>query len=110
VLGSDAIFVNQQAIQDRTDFETDYRLLLPSGAAKYIHVVGHPVVKASGDVIGLVGTAMDVTEQHEARAALQTAFEQIKAEETELRRMTDAIASHIYVFRPGCFSLASTSP
>ena len=90
----------ERAIRDRTDFEIDYRLLLPNGAAKYIHVVGHPVVNASGDVIELVGTAMDVTEQHEARAALQTAFEQIKAEETELRRMTDAIASYIYVLRP----------
>jgi PAS domain S-box-containing protein len=48
----------------------------------------------------LVGTAMDVTEQHEARAALETAFEQIRAEETELRRMTDAIATFIYVLRP----------
>jgi len=92
--------VIEQAIRDRTDFEADYRLLLPNGAAKHIHVVGHPVVNASGDVIELVGTAMDVTEQHEARAALQTAFEQIKAEETELRRMTDAIATYIYVFRP----------
>jgi PAS domain S-box-containing protein len=92
--------VVEQAIRDRTDFETDYRLLLPNGAAKYIHVVGHPVVNASGDVIELVGTAMDVTEQHEARAALQTAFEQIKADETELRRMTDAIASYICVLRP----------
>jgi len=92
--------VIEQAIQDRTDFEADYRLLLPNGAAKYIHVVGHPVVNATGDVIELVGTAMDVTEQHEARAALQTAFEQLKAEETELRRMTDAIASYIYVLRP----------
>jgi PAS domain S-box-containing protein len=78
--------VVEQAIRDRTDFEIDYRLLLPDGAAKYIHVVGHPVVNGSGDVIELVGTAMDVTEQHEARAALQTAFEQIKAEETKLRR------------------------
>ena len=92
--------VVEQAVRDRTDFKADYRLLLPNGAAKYIHVVGHPVVNASGDVIELVGTAMDVTEQHEARAALQTAFEQIKAEETELRRMTDAVASYIYVFRP----------
>jgi PAS domain S-box-containing protein len=92
--------VVEEAIRDRTDFETDYRLLLPNGAAKYIHVVGHPIVNASGDVIELVGTAMDVTEQHEARAALQTAFEQIKAEETELRRMTDAIASYICVLRP----------
>jgi len=92
--------VVEQAIRDRTDFETDYRLLLPNGATKYIHVVGHPVVNAFGDVIELVGTAMDVTEQHEARAALQTAFEQIKAEETELRRMADAVASYIYVLRP----------
>jgi len=92
--------VVEEAIRDRTDFEIDYRLLLPNGAAKYIHVVGHPVVNASGDVIELVGTAMDVTEQHEARAALQTAFEQIRAEETELRRMTDAIATFIYVLRP----------
>jgi PAS domain S-box-containing protein len=92
--------VVEHAIRDRTDFETDHRLLLPNGAAKYIHVVGHPVVNASGDVIELVGTAMDVTEQHEARAALQSAFEQIKAEETELRQMTDAVAAYIYVLRP----------
>src|SRR6478736_2402545 len=63
--------VVERAIRDRTDFEIDYRLLLPNGAAKCIHVVGHPVVNDSGDVIELVGTAMDVTEQHEARAALQ---------------------------------------
>jgi PAS domain S-box-containing protein len=92
--------VVEQAIRSRTDFEVDYRLLLPNGPAKYIHVVGHPVVNASGDVIELVGTAMDVTEQREARAALQIAFEQIKAEQTELRRMTDAVASYIYVLRP----------
>jgi PAS domain S-box-containing protein len=91
--------VVEQAIRNRTDFQIDYRLLLPNGATKHIHAVGHPVVNASGDVIELVGTAMDVTEQHEAKAALQTAFEQIKAEKTELRRMIDAIASYVYVLR-----------
>src|SRR5229473_1808102 len=63
--------VVEQAIRDRTDFATDYRLLLPDGAAKYIHVVGHPVVNASGDVIELVGTAMDVTERKRAEDALR---------------------------------------
>jgi PAS domain S-box-containing protein len=87
----------EHAVRDKTDFETEYRVLLPNGVAKYIHAVGHPVLNASGDVIELVGTAMDVTEQHEARAALRHAFEQIKAEQTELRQMTDAIASYIYV-------------
>src|SRR5258705_12542570 len=50
-----------QAIRGRSDFEVDYRLLLPNGAAKYIHVIGHPVVNASGDVIAIVRTAMDGT-------------------------------------------------
>jgi PAS domain S-box-containing protein len=92
--------IMERAILDRTDFESDYRLLLSNGTIKYIHSVGHPVVNASGDVIQLFGTALDVTEQHEAGAALQTAFEQIKDEQAELRRMTDAIASYIYVLRP----------
>jgi len=92
--------VVERAIREGTDFEIDYRLLLPDGAAKYIHVVGHPVVNASGDVTELFGTAMDVTEQHEARTALESAFEQIKAERTELRRMTDAVAAFIYVLGP----------
>jgi PAS domain S-box-containing protein len=61
----------EQAVRDRTGFETDYRLLLPNGPAKYIHVVGHPVVNASGDVIELVGTAMDVTERKRAEDSLR---------------------------------------
>jgi len=60
-----------QAIRGRSDFEVDYRLLLPNGAAKYIHVVGHPVANAFGDVIEIVGTAMDVTERKRAEDALR---------------------------------------
>jgi len=63
--------VVEQAIRDRSDFEVDYRLVLPNGAAKYIHVVGHPVVNASGNVIELVGTAMDITERKRAEDALR---------------------------------------
>src|SRR5258705_1214194 len=97
--------VVERAIRGGTDFEIDHRLLLPDGATKYVHGVGHPVLNASGEVTELVGTTMDVTEQHEARAALQAAFEKIKAEETELPRMTDAIATFIYVFRPDATAL-----
>jgi PAS domain S-box-containing protein len=84
----------------KTDYEANYRIVLPDGAVRHLHAIGHPIVNEKGDLVEFVGTAMDVTEQHEARAALQTAFEQLKAEETELRRMTDAIASYIYVLRP----------
>ena len=76
--------VVEQAIRDRTDFEIDYRLLLPNGPAKYIHVVGHPVVNASGDVIELVGTAMDVTERKRAEDALRAS----EASLLEAQRLT----------------------
>jgi DNA-binding NtrC family response regulator/PAS domain-containing protein len=73
-----------QAIRGRSDFEVDYRLLLPNGAAKYIHVVGHPTVNASGDVIEIVGTAMDITERKRAEDALRAS----EASLLEAQRLT----------------------
>src|SRR6267378_912890 len=92
--------VFQTCVVEKTDYQADFPIVLLDGTDKYIHATGHPILNKSGDLIEFFGTTIDVTEQHEARVALQTAFEQIKAEETELRRMTDAIASYIYVFRP----------
>src|SRR6195256_2265564 len=92
--------VFQTCVVEKTDYQADFRIVLLDRTVKYIHATGHPILNKSGDLIEFFGTTVDVTEQHEARAALQTAFEQIKAEETELRRMTDAIASYIYVLRP----------
>jgi PAS domain S-box-containing protein len=89
-----------QALRAKAHFEQDYRIVLPDGTVKHIHGIGHPVLDETGNIIEYVGTDLDVTEQHEARAALQTAFEQIKAEETELRRMIDAIAVFVAVLRP----------
>src|ERR1700687_5451074 len=76
--------VVERAIRDGTDFELDYRLLLPDGAAKYIHVVGHPIVNASGDLIELFGTTMDVTERKHAEDALRAS----EASLLEAQRLT----------------------
>src|SRR6202035_4463616 len=49
-------------------FEFDYRIGHPGGEIREIHTVGHPVLKPSGDLVGFVGTVIDVTERKRAEA------------------------------------------
>jgi PAS domain S-box-containing protein len=57
-----------RAISERSDYEVEHRILLPDGTVKYTHDVGHPVLNASGDVMGFVCTMMDVTERKRVEA------------------------------------------
>jgi PAS domain S-box-containing protein len=52
--------------REGAEFELNYRIVHPGGEIRDIHAVGHPVFSASGDVVELVGTLMDVTEQKRA--------------------------------------------
>jgi PAS domain S-box-containing protein len=62
----------------KTDYDADYRIVLPDGTVKHLHAVGHPVLNEAGDLVEFVGTAIDVTEQTLARIELEKAFEEIK--------------------------------
>jgi PAS domain S-box-containing protein len=55
-----------RAIRERSDFEVDFRTVLPDGSTKYLRSVGHPVFSASGELIEFVGTGMDITERRQA--------------------------------------------
>src|SRR5206468_6344188 len=50
------------AIAEKTDFETDYRIVHPSGTVRHIHAVGHPICDEARHVVEFVGTVIDVTE------------------------------------------------
>ena len=69
----------KEAIHKKTDFENDFRIILPDGTEKHLHAVVHPIVDQGGEVVEFVGTSMDVTEQYQNRAALEKAFEEIRA-------------------------------
>src|SRR6266478_4939252 len=60
-----------KAARERMDYAVDYRVVLPDGTMKCLHVVGHPVCSGSGDLVQLVGTAMDVTERKRAEEERQ---------------------------------------
>ncbi|MGD0646677.1 MAG: PAS domain-containing protein [Acidobacteriaceae bacterium] len=56
----------ERATRERDDYEVEYRLFHPGGEIRHIHVVGHPVLSPSGDLIEIVGTGIDVTERKKA--------------------------------------------
>src|SRR5260370_6018619 len=64
------------ASKNEKSFDFEYRLSLPNGSIKYVHVVARPFERESGG-IEFVGSVMDVT-------ATKKAFEEIKALKDEL--------------------------
>ena len=86
----------RQAVREKADFEVDFRIALPDGPTRYVHSVGHPLVGDDGEVLELVGTHIDVTEQHLAKEALQKAFDEIKKSEDRLRLVIDTIPTLVW--------------
>src|ERR1700734_857744 len=80
---------------EKKNYDADYRIVLPDGSIKHLHAVGHPVLNESGDLVEFVGTAIDVTEQAQARIELEKAFEQIKRLKDRLHDENQALREHI---------------
>src|SRR5215472_13618233 len=85
----------ERGIRQKTGTSVDFRVVLPDASIKYIHCVSRPFINASGQVVELVGTNMDVTEQRLAQAALENAFEEIKQLKEELYRENLALKEEI---------------
>jgi PAS domain S-box-containing protein len=62
-----------RAIAEKSEYEVEFRILLPDGSVKHIHTVGHPVLNASGDLVQFVGSSTDITERKHAEEALRQA-------------------------------------
>jgi C4-dicarboxylate-specific signal transduction histidine kinase len=63
----------KHAIRNKIDFETDAREVLADGTVKHLHIVGHPVLNAEGEVAELVGSTIDMTERKRTEEALHKA-------------------------------------
>jgi PAS domain S-box-containing protein len=86
---------DQQRIQElfercesqKTEYESDYRIVLNDGTIKHLHAVGHPVVSQSGELIEMIGTAMDVTEHKRAEEERER-LRQLETELAHINRVT----------------------
>ncbi len=85
----------RRLLEEKCDFEMNFRIIFPGGSTRYIHNIGHATLNQSGEVVEVLGTAMDVTEPLRAKAELESAFEEIKRLRDQLHDENMALREQI---------------
>jgi PAS domain S-box-containing protein len=67
----------RQAVDEGASIDSTHRIVRPDGTIRYVRRLGHRN-PSSGNASELVGTVMDVTEQHEREAQLQRSLDENK--------------------------------
>ena len=61
----------ERAVREKRRYSTAYRIVLPDGTVKHLEAISHPVFSASGELVEIVATQIDVTERKRAEEALR---------------------------------------
>ena len=73
----------RRAVRQKRDYKLEYRILLPAGTIKHIEMNAHPKFSASGELVEVVSTIIDVTERKRAREE----HERLRQLESDLAHM-----------------------
>lgn len=93
--------VVRQAVQAKQgQFEFDFRIVLPGGTTRRIHSVAHPLLDSNGEVTEIIGTHMDVTEQHAASERLENAFLALRESEQRFRDYAETASDWLWETGP----------
>jgi PAS domain S-box-containing protein len=79
-----------RATREGQDCDLEFRLSLPDGSIRRVHVVAHAGIDGAGG-LQFVGAVMDITEHWQARVELEKAFDEKSKSEAELRTIIDVI-------------------
>src|SRR6266851_3443817 len=84
-----------RAIREKSDYNLEFRIVLPDGTLKWVHTVGHPVSSPSAELVQFVGSSMDVTDRKRSEDELKAAFEEIKQLKDQLYRENLALRDEV---------------
>jgi PAS domain S-box-containing protein len=77
----------RRARRQRTDYQLEYRVVLPDGAIKYIENTSHPKFDASGELVEVVSTIVDATERRRAQEEQQK-LRQLESDLAHVNRLS----------------------
>jgi PAS domain S-box-containing protein len=86
-----------RAISEKSDYEVEYRVVLPSGTVRHLHSVGHPVLDAFGHLTQFVGSSTDITEWRQAEEDLRQAQSDLAriSQVTTMGELTASLAHEV---------------
>jgi formate hydrogenlyase transcriptional activator len=93
----------QKSLRERVDTFDQYRITLADGTLKHTHISRHPVLNEAGEIVQLVGSAMDITERKRIE-------ETIRRHEAELRQVLDLAPQLVAEFGPDRQRLYANRP
>jgi PAS domain S-box-containing protein len=70
---TEAVEAGHKAIVEKAGYDIEHRLLLPDGSIRYVQSTAQTVLSASGEVVEVLGTSIDVTERKRSERALRRA-------------------------------------
>jgi PAS domain S-box-containing protein len=80
----------ERGVREKRSFANEFRTILPDGTVKYVEATNDPVFSASGELLEIVATGMDVTERKRVDDALRES-------ERSARSAIDGIAGLVSV-------------